>query len=110
MKFEMPVTVFGCAKSVVEGRSFCSVFTGQKPVGDAAQGVHGFEITKISADPVVFDQLAQQGYTAGDAPRDFTLVAMLKKAGQGKSQPYVIGVVPGRAAPAGSDNKAKSAA
>ena len=97
MQFEMTSTVFSCNKVTVDGKTYCSIFTGQNPVGDNAANTLGYEVTKIAAEPAVFDQLNAQGFKAGD---DVKLVAMLKKAANGKSQPHIIGVVPGyKAAP-----------
>lgn len=96
MQFEMTATVFNARKMNIEGRTFCSVITGQAPVGDAGETTLGFEVTKITADPAVFDQLKADGYQPGAQPRDFKFVAMLKTAAGGKSQPYIVGVVPGQ--------------
>lgn len=93
MQFEMTSTVFSCNKVTVEGRTYCSVFTGQHPVGDNAENTLGLEVTKIAAEPDVFDQLKAHGFQPGDSIK---LIAMLKKAANGKSQPHVIGVVPGQ--------------
>jgi hypothetical protein len=110
MQFELTSTVFSCNKVTVEGRTYCSVFTGQAPVGDNAENTIGVEVTKISAEPDVFEQLKREGYQAGQAPQDFKFVAMLKKAANGKSQPHIIGVVPGQKTAPAPDTKAKSAA
>jgi hypothetical protein len=91
MQFEMTSTVFSCNKVTVEGRTYCSVFTGQHPVGDNAENTLGLEVTKIAAEPQVFDQLKTEGFKPGDSIK---LIAMLKKAANGKSQPHIIGVVP----------------
>lgn len=91
MQFEMTSTVFGCTKVTVDGNTYCSIFTGQNPVGDNAANTLGLDVTKISAEPVIFDQLKAEGFKAGDSVK---LVAMLKKAANGKSQPYIVGIVP----------------
>ncbi|GHD52496.1 hypothetical protein SAMN05216429_106133 [Marinobacter persicus] len=91
MQFEMTATVFSVNKITVEGRTFCSMFTGQNPVGDNAENTLGLEVTKISAEPAVFDQLKTEGFRPG---QEIKLVAMLKKAANGKSQPHIVGVVP----------------
>lgn len=106
MQFEMTSTVFGANKVTVEGRTYCSIFTGQPPIGENAEATVGVEVTKISAQPEVFDQLKAEGFVAGERPRDFRLVAMLKKAANGKSQPHIVGVVPGQRAPVESPKKA----
>ncbi|MBD3657804.1 hypothetical protein [Marinobacter sp.] len=106
MQFEMTSTVFSCNKVTVDGKTYCSIFTGQHPIGENAANTLGFEVTKIAAEPVVFDQLQSQGFHAGD---DVKLVAMLKKAANGKSQPHIIGIVPGQK-PVSTDNKAKASA
>lgn len=93
MQFEMTSTVFGCTKVTVDGNTYCSLFTGQQPVGNNADNTLGLDVTKISAEPEVFSQLKSQGFKAGD---DVKLVAMLKKAANGKSQPYIVGIVPGQ--------------
>jgi hypothetical protein len=95
MQFEMISTFLGCSRVNVDGRIFCSVFTGQEPVGDNTANTRGYEVTKIGADPEVFDQL--HDVKAGD---QIKFVALLKKAAGGKSQPYFVGVV--------SDQKAAS--
>jgi len=96
MQFELSSTVFSANKVTVEGRTFCSIFTGQPPVGDNAENTLGVEVTKISAEPQVFDQLKAEGFQPGQSPQVYKLVAMLKKAANGKSQPHIIGVVPGQ--------------
>ncbi len=106
MQFEMTTTVFSANKVTVEGRAYCSVFTGQPPVGDNAENTLGVEVTKISAEPEVFEQLKREGYQPGQTPQDFKLVAMLKKAANGKSQPHIIAVVPGQKTPAEPQKKA----
>ena len=93
MQFEMTSTVFSCNKVTVEGRTFCSIFTGQHPTGDNAENTIGLEVTKISADPQVFEQLKAENFKPGD---NVKLVAMIKKAANGKSQPFIVGVVPGQ--------------
>lgn len=103
MQFEMTSTVFSATKVTVEGRTYCSVFTGQPPVGENAENTLGLEVTKISAEPQVFDQMKQEGFTPGDNVR---LIVMLKKAANGKSQPHIVGVVPGQRAPAEPQKKA----
>ncbi len=103
MQFEMTASVFSVNKITVEGRTFCSMFTGQNPVGENAERTIGLEVTKISAEPAVFDQLKAEGFKPGD---DLKLVAMLKKAAGGKSQPHIIGVVPNqKTAPAPEPQK-----
>lgn len=109
MQFEMTSTVFNCRKMTIEGRTFCSVITGQAPVGDNSDTL-GYEVTKIIAEPGIFDQLKQEGYQPGQPPRDFKLVAMLKTAAGGKSQPYIIGVVPSQKTTTSPDAKSKPAA
>lgn len=96
MQFEMNSTVFSATKVTVEGRTYCSIFTGQQPIGENADNTLGLEVTKIGAEPQVFDQLKAEGFTPGD---NIKLIAMLKKAANGKSQPHIIGVVPGHKAP-----------
>lgn len=91
MQFEMTSTFLSCSSVNVEGRSYCSVFTGQQPVGDNAANTLGLEVTKIGAEPDVFSQLRAQGFNTGDSVR---FLATLKKAANGKSQPHIIGVVP----------------
>ncbi|MFP3979476.1 hypothetical protein [Marinobacter sp. KMM 10035] len=93
MQFEMTSTVFSCNKVTVEGRTFCSIFTGQHPTGDNAENTLGLEVTKISADPQVFEQLRAENFKPGD---NVKLIAMIKKASGGKSQPFIVGVVPGQ--------------
>ncbi|WP_018404163.1 hypothetical protein [Marinobacter gelidimuriae] len=93
MQFEMTATVFSCNKVTVEGNTYCSIFTGQNPVGDNAANTLGLEITKIAADPSVFDQLSSDGFKSGQSVK---LIAKLKKAANGKSQPHIIGIVPGQ--------------
>lgn len=100
MQFEMSATVLGISRVNIDGRVFCSCFTGQEPVGDAAQNTRGYEVTKIGCEPEVFDQLS--GLKPGDAVQ---FVAMLRKAAGGKSQPYFVGVVPQKAAAASTSNK-----
>lgn len=106
MQFEMTSTVFSATKVTVEGRTYCSVFTGQPPVGDNAENTLGVEVTKISAEPQVFDQLKAEGFNAGQQPQVYKLVAMLKKAANGKSQPHIVGIVPGQKAPVEPQKKA----
>lgn len=103
MQFEMTSTVFGCTKVTVDGNTYCSMFTGQQPVGDNAMNTLGLDVTKISAEPAVFDQLKAEGFNAGDTIK---LVCMLKKAANGKSQPYIVGVVPGQKPVPHQDKKA----
>ena len=110
MQFELTSTVFSANKVTVEGRTYCSIFTGQAPVGDNAENTLGVEVTKISAEPDVFEQLKREGYKPGQAPQDFKLVGMLKKAANGKSQPYIIGVVPGYKTTPVPDTKSKAVA
>lgn len=93
MQFEMTSTFLSCTTINVDNRSYCSVFTGQTPAGDAASNTLGLEVTKITAEPDVFLQLKAQGFAVGDSVR---FLATLKKAANGKSQPHIIGVVPGQ--------------
>lgn len=106
MQFEMTASVFSVNKITVEGRTFCSMFTGQTPVGENAKTTLGLEVTKISAEPEVFDQLQKDGFNPGD---DLKLVAMLKKAAGGKSQPHIIGVVPNQKTAPASEPQKKTA-
>lgn len=87
MQFQLTTKVFGVNKVTVDRDVFCSVFTGQPATDPTA--TRGLEITKMSADPVIFDQLPK--LNAGD---DVTFLAILKRAAGGKSQPYLVGVVP----------------
>lgn len=87
MQFQMQTQVFGCNKMTMDGKTYCSVFTGQPATDPAA--TRGLEVTKIGADPVVFDQL--QHLKPGD---DVEFLAVLKRAAGGKSQPFLVGVVP----------------
>ena len=89
MQFEIPTTVLGCRSVNVDGNKYCSVYTGQIPEGDNADSFRGYEVTKLSADPAVFDQLADL-----KGPSERRLLAILKMAAGGKSQPYIVGVVP----------------
>ena len=90
MQFEMTLTVLGVSRMNIEGRTFCSVHTGQMPVGDAVNDCRGYEVTKMGAEPAVFDQIA----TDFEPGQDVHFIANLKKAAGGKTQPYLIGVVP----------------
>ncbi|WP_133493238.1 hypothetical protein [Alcanivorax sp. 24] len=101
MQFEMTLTVLGINRMNIEGRTFCSVHTGQMPVGDAANDCRGYEVTKMGAEPAVFDQIAAD-FQPGE---DVHFIAQLKKAGGGKSQPYLIGVVPKTTPPASQATK-----
>lgn|SRR5690625_2333482 len=92
MQFNLKTQVFGANKMTVERNTFCSVFTGQ-PSTDPEQ-TKGLEVTKVSCDPVVFDQLPQD-FKPGDYVE---FIATMKRAAGGKSQPYFLGVVPTRAA------------
>jgi len=89
MQFEIPTNVLGCRLVNVDGNKYCSVYTGQQPEGDNADQFRGYEVTKLSADPAVFDQL-----TDLKGPTERRLLAVLKMAAGGKSQPYIVGVVP----------------
>jgi len=89
MQFEIPTTLLGCRLVNVDGNKYCSVYTGQVPQGDNADSFRGYEVTKLSADPAVFDQLADH-----KTPTERRLLAVLKMAAGGKSQPYIVGVVP----------------
>lgn len=103
MQFEIPTTLLGCRLVNVDGNKYCSVYTGQMPEGDNANNFRGYEVTKLSADPVVFDQLADL-----KSPTERRLLAVLKMAAGGKSQPYIVGVVPETKASTGTskpDNK-----
>lgn len=104
MQFEMNTTVLGISRVNVDGRIFCSVFTGQEPTGDNAANTRGYEVTKIGADPDVFDQLPKV-----EPGHEVRFIATLKKAAGGKSQPYFIGVVPTGKAP-GTTTTSKPAA
>ena len=88
MQFNLRTQVFGVNKITVDGNTYCSVFTGQ-PTTDQ-QITKGLEVTKVSADPAVFEQLPP-GFEAG---HELEFIAILKRAGGGKSQPYLVGVVP----------------
>jgi|SRR5690554_7415883 len=87
MQFQLKTTVFGVNKVQVEREVYCSVFTGQTPADPTA--TRGLEVTKVSADPCVFDQLPNLVPGA-----EVEFLAILKRAAGGKSQPYLIGVVP----------------
>jgi hypothetical protein len=91
MQWEMTSTVFSCKKVTVDGRTYCSIMTGQQPTGQNADNTVGLEITKITAEPEVFDQLKSANFRPG---QDVKLVATLKTAAGGKSQPHIIAVVP----------------
>lgn len=94
MQFEMNLNVLACSSVQVDGNTYCSIFTAQAPMGDNAKNTLGSEVTKISAEPEVFHQLAAEGYKTGDSARPFKLIALLKKGPNGKSQPHILGVVP----------------
>ena len=87
MQFQLKTKVFGVNKVQVERDVYCSVFTGQNPSDPTA--TRGLEVTKVSADPCVFDQLPN--LTPGE---EVEFIAILKRAAGGKSQPYFVGVVP----------------
>ena len=89
MQFEIPTTLLGCRLVNVDGNKYCSVYTGQIPQWDNADSFRGYEVTKLSADPTVFDQLSDL-----KSPTERRLLAVLKMAARGKSQPYIVGVVP----------------
>lgn len=93
MQFNIKTQVFGVNKVTVERDTFCSVFTGQ-PATDQ-QATKGLEVTKLSADPVVFDQMPK-GFQPGD---EVEFMAILKRAAGGKSQPFLVGIVPHQAQP-----------
>ncbi|MBG33190.1 MULTISPECIES: hypothetical protein [Alcanivorax] len=97
MQFEIPTTLLGCRLVNVDGNKYCSVYTGQMPEGENANNFRGYEVTKLSADPVVFDQLADL-----KSPTERRLLAVLKMAAGGKSQPYIVGVVPENKASTGT--------
>lgn len=88
MQFNLRTQVFGVNKISVDGNTYCSVFTGQ-PTTDE-QVTKGLEVTKVSADPAVFEQLPSD-FQAGN---ELEFIAILKRAGGGKSQPYLVGIVP----------------
>ena len=88
MQFQLKSQVFGVNKVTVEKSVYCSVFTGQ-PSTDP-QVTRGLEVTKLSADPVVFDQLPLD-FQPGN---ELEFMAILKRAAGGKSQPYLVGIVP----------------
>lgn len=90
MQFQLTTQVFGCNRVTVDGTVFCSVFTGQPATDPTA--THGLEVTKIGADPAVFDQL--KNLKPGE---DVDFLAVLKRAAGGKSQPFLVGVVPSAA-------------
>ena len=92
-QFNIKTQVFGVNKVTVERDTFCSVFTGQTATDD--QVTKGLEVTKVSADPCVFDQVPKD-FKPGD---EVEFVAILKRAAGGKSQPYLVGVVPQQAQP-----------
>ena len=98
MQFQLKTKVFGVNKVQVEREVYCSVFTGQSPSDPNA--TRGLEVTKVSADPCVFDQLPN--LTPGE---DVEFIAILKRAAGGKSQPYFIGVVPPARTPSASGQK-----
>lgn len=100
MQFQLTTRVFGINKVQVERETYCSAFTGQDPADPSV--TRGFEITKLSADPVVFDQLLK--LKAGD---EVTFLAILKRAAGGKSQPYLVGVVPESKGSSASGSAAK---
>ena len=105
MQFNLTTQVFGVNKVTVDGNTYCSVFTGQPSTDD--QVTKGVEVTKLSADPVVFDQLPN-GFEAG---QDLEFIAILKRAAGGKSQPYLTGIVPPQpSAKAGTSNTGASKA
>lgn len=87
MQMQMSLTVFGVNKIQVDRDVYCSVFAGQ-PATDPTQ-TRGFEVMKLSAEPEVFDQLPD--LQSGD---QVEFMAILKRAAGGKSQPYLVGVVP----------------
>lgn len=91
MQFQLKTQVFGVNKITVDGNTYCSVFTGQPSTDETS--VKGLEVTKVSADPIVFDQLPET-FTPGD---QLEFIAMLRRAAGGKSQPYLVGIVPSAA-------------
>ena len=93
MDLQMNLTVYGVNKVTVDRDTYCSVFCGQ-PASDPAV-TKGNEVMKLSADPVVFDQVGE--LKPGD---DVEFTAILKRAAGGKSQPYLTGVIPKKAASA----------
>jgi len=88
MQFNLRTFVFGVNKVTVERDTYCSVFTGQTSTDP--QVTRGLEVTKLSADPVVFEQLPED-FKPGD---ELEFIAILKRAAGGKSQPYLVGIVP----------------
>lgn len=101
MQMQMNLTVFGVNKITVERDVYCSVFAGQ-PATDPTV-TRGFEVMKLSADPEVFDQLS--GLESGD---EVEFISVLKRAAGGKSQPFLVGVVPKKAPQGGSTAKPDS--
>ena len=100
MEMNLNMTVYGVNKITVDRDVYCSVFCGQAPTDPTA--TKGNEVMKLSADPVVFDQVGDM--KPGD---NIEFIAVLKRAAGGKSQPYLVGVVP-KKTPAGTakpDNK-----
>ncbi len=87
MQMQLMMTVYGVNKITVDRDVYCSVFCGQ-PATDPTV-TKGNEVLKMSADPVVFDQIGE--FNPGD---DIEFIAELKRAAGGKSQPYLVGVVP----------------
>ncbi|MEP5229864.1 MAG: hypothetical protein ABJQ78_00405 [Alloalcanivorax sp.] len=100
MQMQMNLTVFGVNKITVDRDVYCSVFAGQ-PATDPTQ-TRGYEVMKLSAEPEVFDQLAD--LKSGD---EVEFISVLKRAAGGKSQPFLVGVVP-KKAPQGSTPKPDS--
>lgn len=94
MQFQLRTQLFGLNKVTVDGNTYCSVFTGQ-PSTDP-QVTKGLEVTKVSADPGVFEQIPAD-FQPG---QEVEFIAILKRAAGGKSQPYLVGVVPAQGQPA----------
>lgn len=91
MQMEITLNLLSCTLVNVDGKNYCSIHSGQRPVGPATETTLGLEVTKIGAEPEVFHQLKARDFAPGDYVK---FVAILRKAAQGKSQPHIIGVVP----------------
>lgn len=103
MQFNIKTQVFGATKATVDGNTYVSVFTGQPTT--TPDVVHGLEVTKMSADPSVFDQL--KDLVPG---QEVEFIAIIKRAAGGKSQPYFIGTVPSSSPRSLTNNQEKAKA
>ncbi|MDA8484601.1 MULTISPECIES: hypothetical protein [Pseudomonas] len=92
MQFELTALCLNVKKVTVEGRTYCSAIIAREPISAAEREQNrGYLVQKVTADVGVFDQTSSL-----EKPTPIKFLCTLVSAAGGKSQPHLLGVVPGQ--------------